>query len=490
MLPHDPFGHAWPAPAADGRYGDVVHAPEPLPARPEPAAPGRWRRWRSDVLLAVAVALVVAPVFQPLMAQQASRYALTAALWDGRTVVLDDYAHLLSVDRAERGGRLYSDKAPGQPALAVPAYAAYRLFGGPPATAARWYADPGLWIVSLWSAALPAAVLAVLMRRLALRAAPRGATVAALALAFGTMLLPFATVLFSHVLAGALGLGAYLLVSRPRPGRGALAAAGLVAGLAVTVEYTMAFVALLVAAVALARHGRRVGWLVAAAVPAGAALAAYHWVAFGGPLTTGYRFSGFAEQHSRGIVGVRPPEPALLAEVLLGERGLFVLTPVVLVGVVGAVLLLRARGQARTDAAVALGVLAFFLVVMGGWGNATGGASPGPRYAVPALPFLASGVAVAWQRSPWLTGAAAAVGAATMGLATFTLPLAQPSEPSALAWWAGRLADGQVADTLLTGVAGPLGIVPPLVAAAAVVVVLVRGDPARRPARDAAPAAA
>ena len=84
------------------------------------------------MLLAVVVLLVTAPVLQPLMAQQASRYALTAALWDGQTITVDAYDHLLSVDRAERDGRVYSDKAPGQPLLAVPAYAAYRALGGHP----------------------------------------------------------------------------------------------------------------------------------------------------------------------------------------------------------------------------------------------------------------------------------------------------------------------------------------------------------------------
>jgi hypothetical protein len=308
------------------------------PAATQPAADtqpaGSWPRWRSDVLLAVVVLLVTAPVLQPLMAQQASRYALTAAVWDDRTVTIDRYEHLLSVDLAERDGRLYSDKAPGQPVLGVPAYAAYRALGGHPATQTRVFADPGLWAVTLVSAMIPAALLAVAMRRFALRAAPERATHAALGLALGTMLLPFGTVLFGHVLAGLLGLVAYVLLTasdRPDPRR--LAGAGAVAGAAVCVEYTAGIIALALAVAAAVAWRQRALWVIAGGVGPALLLGAYHTLAFGGPLRTGYRYSvEFGRYHAEGLVGARLPEPGMLLAVLLGERGLLVLAPLVAVG--------------------------------------------------------------------------------------------------------------------------------------------------------------
>lgn len=451
-----------------------------------------FRRHRSDVLLAGIVLLVALPVMEPLMAQQASRYALTAALWDQRTVVLDDHAHLLSVDRAERGGHTYSDKAPGQPVLALPAYGVYRLAGGAPASQSRALArrDLGLWVVSVWSSALPAALLAVAMRHLALRVSSRRATAAALGLALGTMLLPFATVLFAHVLSALVGVGAYLLLTREAATPAHIAGAGLLAGAAVTVEYTMGLLVLILAIVAVLEHRWASVWYALGGVVPAVLLGLYHAVAFGGPFEPGYRYSRFAAVHEQGVVGVGPPRLPVLAEVLAGERGLLVLTPLVAVGLAGLVWVAWRRGGAvRRDAVVALVVLTAFVALMAGWSNPTGGASPGPRYVVPALPFLAAGVAWMWQRLPSVTVAAAAFGTITMALGTFTLPLAQPTEHSALLHWVERMRDGRRADTLLTGALGDWAILLPLVAAAVVGLLLVRAEArersaARRPTRS------
>jgi hypothetical protein len=444
------------------------------------SAPHRVRAWarrhRSDLLLATVVALVVVPVLQPLMAQQASRYALTASLYDQGTVVIDDYAEIVSVDRAEREGRLYSDKAPGQPVIGIPFYAVYRALGGHPATDSPRLAraEIGLWAVSLGCAALPAVGLAVLMRHFAHRVAPRRATEAALGMSLGTMLLPFGTVLFSHALSALCALGAYMLLTprgtdasgddRPVAGPGRLVAAGFVAGTGVTVEYTLGLLVLVLGIVAVLVHRWRSGWFVLGGIVPAVLLGLYHQAAFGGPFEVSYRYSAFA-QHQSGVVGVRVPSPSMTWTVLLGERGLFILTPIALLGFIGAILLVRRRVGPRMDAVVTLVVLAVFTGIMGGWDNPWAGASPGPRYITPALPFLVAGVAYVWTRAPVLTAAAAAFGTFAMAMGTFTLPLAQPTEASALGHWLWRAAEGRWAATLLTGPLGTLGIAVPLLAA-------------------------
>jgi hypothetical protein len=468
---------------------------------------GWLRRHRSDLLLSAVVALVVVPVLQPLMAQQASRYALTAALYDQGTVVLDDYEEIISVDRAEREGRLYSDKAPGQPVLGIPFYAAYRALGGYPATESRPLAlgELGLWAVSLGCAALPAIALAVLMRRFALRVAPGRATEAALAMSLGTMLLPFATVLFSHVLSALCALGAYVLLTPTEPhgaghaehavggqrlavpaGPGRLLAAGFVAGTGVTVEYTLGLLVVVLGVVALVLHRWGVGWFVLGGVVPAVLLGVYHQVAFGGPFEVSYRYSGFT-QHQSGLVGVGLPSPAMTWTVLMAERGVFVLTPIVLLGVIGAVLLLRRRIGPRVDAVVALGVFGVFTAIMGGWDNPWAGASPGPRYLTPALPFLVAGVAHVWTRIPAISTVAAAFGTFAMAAGTFTLPLAQPTEQSALLHWLWRMGEGRWARTLLTEPLGTEAIALPLLAAVAVGYVLFSGEAAERAAADQVP---
>lgn len=449
--------------------------------------PALLRRHRSDILLALVVALVVLPVLQPVMAQQISRYALTASLADSGTVSIEEYRDRIGVDRAERDGVLYSDKAPGQPVVAIPAYLAYRALGGSPGTEAATFGDLGLWATSLLSAGLPAVALALLMRRFALRCCPARATEAALALSLSTMLLPFGTLLFSHVLSALCGLAAYLLATREPAGPGSLAAAGAVAGFGVTVEYTMGVLAVVVGVVVVlggrdAADGlRRGGWYALGGAPMAVLLGWYHQLAFGGPLEVGYRYGQFPV-HGGGIVGVRPPDPLTTATVLLGERGLFLLTPIALVGVVGIVIMLLRKVEPRRDLWVSLVVVGAFVSIMGGWSGPWAGASPGPRYITPALPFLAGGIAYVWARRPVLAAAAAIAGGFAMGVATFTLPLAQPTEPSALLHWLERARDGQWADTLLTGPLGDWGILLPLVAAAALAVVLLDGERRERAA--------
>lgn len=438
-------------------------------------------RWRPEVLLALVVVLLTAPIVQPRADQQESRLALTAAIWDDGTVRLDRYEPVLGVDRAVRNGHLYSDKAPGQPILAIPAYAAYRALGGEPAIRTGETENVALWTSSLLTSVLPAVLLVVMMRRLALRIAPERATAAALAMSAGTLLLPFGTQLFGHVLAAALVFGAYLLlVSDDRAGPRQLAAAGLLAGVAVAVEYPTALLALVLAIVASVRHDRGLFWFTAGALCPAPLLAAYHWAAFGGPLDLGYDHSQF-EVHESGVRGVQAPSVARLGEVLFGERGLFLLTPLVLLAVVGAVILVRERGRGaagrgpswqgaapRFHAIVALAMVGSLLLVQAGWSNAWGGASPGPRYVVPALPFLVVGVARIWQWWSRFTVAAVAFSIATMMLATFTWPLVSRHDPSALETWISFLLDGHTATSVLTTHWGGWALALPLLGALAV----------------------
>jgi hypothetical protein len=228
--------------------------------------------------------------------------------------------------------------------------------------------------------------------------------------AVATMAFPMAATVFGHLAAAASLLGAYLLARR-RSTRAAVGA-GLLAGIAVLFEYTAAIGAALLLAYAVARVGRaRAGAAFAAgALPAAAALAAYNAAAFGSPVHFSYRYESatFAQQH-RGFFGIGVPSGSALATTLFGHRGLFIVSPVLLLAAASIILLWR-RG-ARADAALAASITVAFVIVAAGYFDPYGGLSPGPRYFAPALPFLALGLAPAYSRWPRLTGAAAAVSA-------------------------------------------------------------------------------
>jgi hypothetical protein len=354
------------------------------------------------------------------------------------------------VDFAERDGHLYSDKAPGQPLAAVPFYAAARAVGAEPAAVPRFFGNLTLWWTSLWSAAIPLALLAVVIRRTALRALGdrRAAMAAGIAVPLASLLLPFGTVLFGHVLAALLGYGCWVLAQPRDASPRRLALAGLLGGLAVVTEYTTGIIVVVVGVATLVRH-RRDAWAFAAGgLPAVLLLLAYNAIAWGDPLLFSYDFSGgFGAFHEQGFFGVTLPDPELTRDVLVGERGLLTLTPVIGVGLVGLVdLVLDPR--TRDHGVVGLVVFAAFVALQGGWFSVTAGASPGPRYAVAALPFVAIGVARMWQRLPWLVVLAGAIGAVAMFAGIATNPLAQPTEDFTFGHWVWRMREGSWGDLL------------------------------------------
>lgn len=418
----------------------------------------RWSVARAELLAACAVLVAVGFVMQPLKAQQASRMALTAAVADHGTVRIDRYEPVLEVDFARKDGHLYSDKAPGQPLLAVPPYLAYRAVGGESAEVKRAEFNLALWWASLWSAAIPAAALVIVMARLARPWSERWSLPAALAMAFGSLLLPFGSLLFSHTLSSLCVAGAVLLWRGAGPGRARLLATGLLLGTAVTVEYT-AIVALGVLGIAaLLRDRWAARWVVLGAAGPLATLAAYQWIALGSPLRTPYRYHNLG-LHNSAAAGLVLPTVDRVWTLLTWNRGAFLLTPIVLLGVVGLVVAAAERPERRAELAVVIALFVGFFVVQAGAADLTGGETLGPRYLVPGLPPLVIGLAVLWERHTALCTGIALLSAAIMLLATYADPLPRLQIDSELRYWLDRTLDGQMQDTLFSPLIGRLGII-------------------------------
>lgn len=441
------------------------------------------RAHRGDLALVLLVLACAAPVVQELKTQQASRLALTAAIWDDGSVRIDDYP--LGVDRAEHEGHLYSDKAPGQPVFAVPAYAAYRLAGGEPAKVFRYDGNLGLWVTSVWSSLLPVAALLLLVRRAADETVPgTGLAVAALTYV-ATLLLPFSSLLFGHGLSTFLAFAGWYVVRRPEPTDGALIASGALLGSSVLVEYTLVLAAAAVGVALLVTVRTRVWRFAAGGVPFALLLLAYQWVAFDSPFAFSYAQSSFGEA-SRSL-GDQDQDPALVENalrVLAGERGLLVVSPVVLLAGVGLGLHLRSRrrGERALLAAAALSAASVVAVQMA-WSNPTGGDAPGPRYATAAAAFLAPGLAVALGRWPRWTKVTGALGALVMLAATWTDPLEARDSTGAVGIWLEKLFEGDWALTVYELGLGAWGAALLPLGAAAAAIALVRAVSPRRAAR-------
>jgi hypothetical protein len=428
----------------------------------------RARRRRG--LLAIAVlGVAYAVLMQPLGWAQTSHYALVRALSNG-TPKIDAY-HWETRDKAWHKGHYYAVKGPGLAMLTLPLYSALHAAGGDEASkwaarksrehaAGRWSAGGrpnGLygasleramrvrvdveettgmvWALGLLGAALPAVLMLLLVRSLAERVEPGMGTLAAVTLGAGTLVLPFATMYFSHILAAFLAFAAFALLWREREGPariGLVALAGLLAGLAVTTEYPIAIVGAIVGLYAIARGNViRRGLAYTGGVLVGVApLAAYNLWAFGSLTHNSYKdavavqgLSGHAVLglNDSGFFGIEAPTFHQFLQLLFAPRGLLVLSPVLALAVVGTALMYR-RGR-RAEALTIAGVTVAFLVYNSGYYLPFGGGSAGPRFLIPTLPFLAVPLAIAFRRFPAVTVALAVPSIVLMMVATTTLPL-------------------------------------------------------------------
>lgn len=323
--------------------------------------------------------------------------------------------------RLRPGEHAYCDKSPGVSWLGVPMYGAIYALAGSDRPSPRYLAWSA-WATTVFSIGLPAAVGVVALYALlgALGVGRRASAALAVAYALGTLALPYSTLLYGHQPVASLLLCAFALLARARHGVTGvgpvrLAVVGALLGAAVLMEYTAAIgvVALCAYAATFVRPWPRLGWLAAGGAPAAIALAAYHAVVFGGPLTTPYEFSTQKHRHMGGYMGMSWPDgDALWGITFSSYRGLFYAAPWLLAGLVGIALLARRRAL-RAEAAVCGGLVVAFV-----WLNASlvdwqGGWAMGPRYLVPCIPFLvigAAGLVLFWRWgrawAAWLAAAA------------------------------------------------------------------------------------
>jgi hypothetical protein len=404
-----------------------------------------------------ALALVVAAAATALPQagwNAAAHFALVEALADG-TPQIDHHLNQ-SGDIAWIDGHFYAAKSPGLAVISLPLYLVLDAFDAIPPRQETTSGPPGAQAVperAIWRinwVVLASFFVLLLLVRWAVERVYRGAgVVVAVMLGLGTMLLPFAAAYFSHVPSTMLGFAAFavLLSERARASRLLVFAAGLLGGLAVFVELPLAVVAICVGvygAVDRPRARRALaygGGLLVGLLP----LLAYNAWAFGSPFRNGYSNAVLelgATGHDVigandiGFFGLTHPRVGVLVDLLFSDRGLFVLMPVTLAAVVGLPLLAR---RARREALLVGGLAAAVLLYNAAYYLPFGGGSPGPRFLVPILPFLALPLAAALVRWPFVVLAAFAVSAFWMISAITAGPLL--AEDLSPASWIGDIVD-------------------------------------------------
>ena len=244
------------------------------------------------------------------------------------------------------------------------------------------------------------------------------------------MVLPLSTLLFSHIFTAFLGFAAFWLMIREREGPPSpllLGARG--AGRRLRVHLGVPDVlrrALVLGVFLLSRRDsltplgvlRRGGAYVLGGLVGIIPLLLYNHYAFRS--FTHLAYSDVPRQQ-KGFFGIGAPSLRALSTLLLDSRGLLTISPVLIMGAVGTVLLYKRRR--RAEALTITGICACFLLYNSGYYLPFGGGFMGPRFLDTLLPFLAFPIALALKRFPGPTIALAGISITTTVIATITHPL-------------------------------------------------------------------
>jgi hypothetical protein len=344
----------------------------------------------------------------------ATRLMLTYALADRGTLSIDGLENQTR-DRAYVAGRYYCDKPPGQSLFALPWYGAVKVLGvrhplGQPPIS-YWWPD---YFVTVPTSGLVTALLGVEIYVLALwfGCRPWPAVVTALSYGLSTPAFTYATLFYGHQTAAFCAFSSYLLLVQSARTNGwsryRMFAAGFLAGYAVVTEYTMMPVAVGLSAYAVYIRPslRMLAPFGSALLLCAALLLSYHAVVFGGPFQLGYFHeteTQFQEIYSSSrSFGLKPPTFMAASDILLSRRGLFLFAPATLVAIPGIVLLMwRRRWSVAAMVVWSFGSIYLINASHPTW---TGGYATGPRYILPAVPFLFVAIAYAASISPRCIG--------------------------------------------------------------------------------------
>jgi len=409
---------------------------------------GRWpdsgRQHPGERRIAILIFLILLSCytyFFPRWADwnQNSRLNLVMAIVDQGTLNIDNYydGYTATGDYAEHEGHIYSTKAPGTAFLGVPVYWAFQKVTG--GSMARWalgslrgneaigstltiggsgllpeklHAALALSVVTFFTVAIPSALLGVALYQFAGYFVPSQAPRVWAVLMYGlaTSAFPYAGSFYGHQIVAALLFGAFylaFLIGRGRLKPPSTLGVGIMLGCAVITEYPAALIA---GAIFLylchrLRQKQWAGLMVLGGTLPGLLWMAYNYAIFHKPIAFGYQHAPlWQDVNTAGFFSLVYPQPQALWGITFGSyRGLFLVSPVLLLAFPGFHRLARNRAW-RPEFLVCLWAVLSFILFNGSSVMWQGGHAVGPRYLVPMLPFLALPLSLfveRWGRYRW-----------------------------------------------------------------------------------------
>lgn len=355
---------------------------------------------------------------------QNSRIDMVMAIVNEGTFKIDQYVEN-TVDYAKVGDHYYSDKAPGVSFLGVPLYAGLKELvdttqvknlttrlaaseafqntlreEGSGVLGNKVHFALAQVMLTFTLAALPTAVLGVLMYRLLGKMIHEKEPRIVVVLAYGllTPVFAYAGAYYGHQLSALLLFGAFYLIFIPNHPIPAwrLLVVGFLLSYSVITEYPAALGAITIgiyAVYSLYKRKQRlwgVAWLLPGIILIASGWMLYNQTVFGGPLELGYSYSElWSTTHSTGFLSLTQPKLEIMWEITFGLfRGLFILSPWLLLAVPGYVIWGK-NPTYRAEWLVSLTIVLLYFLFNTSSSMWWGGYSIGPRYFLPALPFLA-----------------------------------------------------------------------------------------------------
>ncbi|MEW5944666.1 MAG: tetratricopeptide repeat protein [bacterium] len=363
-----------------------------------------------------------------------TRLDLAAALVNDGGTRIDRY-HSNTIDKAKSGGHFYTDKAPGTSLWALAPASARRRGRGVNPDDASFRRAATFLVVTLPSAAAAAALLCFIF---SLTGSLRLSIAVSSFYSLGTLVFPYSTMFYSHALTAAMSLSAFLvLFSAKRAGREppapALLTSGALCGAMTITEFPSAATAalLFVYAFFAVRRKARLVLFAAGALPFAAAAILYNQISFGAPFALGYLMEATPELRagmSRGFAGLTIPGAQTFHRLLsFPGRGLLWESPFLLFALPGWWFMFR-NPRFRPEALLSLSVVLGVFITGAAAFMPEGGMAPGPRYLIPALPFMCVPMAFIPWRGAWQKGAFLGVGAASAAM-MWLVTAAEPHVP-------------------------------------------------------------
>ncbi|HET7088166.1 MAG TPA: hypothetical protein VFL17_05905 [Anaerolineae bacterium] len=358
--------------------------------------------------------------------QEQSRMATVQTLVEQGTFIIDHTLFNNTGDKIFVNGHFYSDKTPLLSVAAAGLYsvlynvfhltldpidcipdddpAACRAFGpgGPRFTAFYW--------LNLAFMSLPSALLVVLFWKALIDQQVGGLTAVGLAVLLGiaSPIAPYSIVFVGHVPAALFLFAGFMLLARPTASGRAFFWAGLFVSLAANIDLLLAlFVVAFGAWISLTRRSHVLPFAVGALIPFAMTAAINYWAA--GTIVPlyldpkAYDFPGTVLNKTvGGTDGFYSLEFGLnyAYEMLVGRRGVFAFTPLLVCAVAGLWLAARDRSHRLRSPAIAViaASLAFTAYLILRTDN-FGGVAWGTRWFVPLIPVLWTFIPLVFTRS-------------------------------------------------------------------------------------------